>query len=70
MNHITELITADIRRKSDLIDPDHWGRIMRCVASNYTAGDLRDDVLRAGAKWSLVDEIKRAIRDGGRVHAN
>ena len=68
MQHIIDLMTRNDRRRIDLLSFLTRGKIIRCVASNYAAGDLKDDLLRQGAKWSLNDAIARAIKSGGLVN--
>lgn len=65
MQHIIDLMSRNDRRRIDLLSFQTRGQIIRCVASNYAAGDLKDDILRNGAKWSLTNAISRAIKSGG-----
>lgn len=68
MQHIIDLMTRNDRRRIDLLSFQTRGQIIRCVASNYAADDMKDDLLRQGAKWSLNDAIGRAIKSGGLVN--
>lgn len=68
MQHIIDLMTRNDRRRIDLLSFQARGQIIRLVANNYAAGDMIDDLLRQGAKWSLNDAIGRAIKAGGLLH--
>lgn len=65
MQHIIDLMSSNDRRRIDLLSLQARGQIIRVVANNYAAADLKDDILRNGAKWSLANAISRAVKSGG-----